>query len=85
MTFTARVTTVWAGNTGLEWEQLRDTMINDMVSAGKTDGALTLESTTADGLTYHRDFIDRAAAQEFVDWWNTTTAPSVAMISITDI
>ena len=86
MNLTVKVTTIWFGHTSLKWEAERDIKINELVSSGKTDGLLIEEEVDTDGnLVYHRNFIDRAAAQEFVDWWNSTAAALAANIVVTDI
>ena len=86
MNFTAKVTTVWTGHTDRVWEAARDLVIDKMITEGKTDGVLVVEPDDANGdSVFYRNFIDQAAAQEFVDWWNASEAASVATISITDI
>ena len=86
MNLTVKVTTIWFGHTSLEWEAQRDIKINELIVSGKTDGILTQSENDAnDNLIYHRNFIDRAAAQEFVDWWNSTAAALAANIVVTDI
>ena len=86
MNLTARVTTVWTGGASAEWQQLRDAKINEMTTSGKTDGILVQENDAAtDGVVFHRDFIDSAAAQEFVDWWTATEVSDFANITLSTI
>ena len=65
-----------------EWDVLRNTKIQEMVDAEKTDGKAL---QTGENHTYSRFFIDAAAAQEFADWVESTNSGYAINSVITEI
>ena len=69
MNLSVRVTSRITRRPSPEWDALRTAKMQEMIDSGKTDGAVV--QTRAD-YTFSRFFTDVAAAQEFVDWVEST-------------
>jgi hypothetical protein len=82
MNLTVKLTSKVIKSPTPEWQGLRDAKIQEMVQAGKTDGVFV---QTSSDYTFARFFVDAAAAQEYLDWLESTNSGYAINSAITQI